>query len=139
MGGTFDNRALFVSSWLVRGSSGLLERCGGVGGVRFVHIIGSWRPRPVMLFCGCGWAWFLTLRCKTCCLWWGDRPYVENYTVDASIFETQCVSFIRSERVGCPFGVVCVFILFTYVISSFKEQTVDALASGAEEGRSNLR
>ena len=32
-----------------------------------------------------------------------------------------------------------VFFLFTYVISSFKEQTVDALASGAEEGRSNLR
>ena len=29
--------------------------------------------------------------------------------------------------------------LFTYVISSFEEQTVDALASGAEEGRSNLR
>jgi len=25
------------------------------------------------------------------------------------------------------------------VISSFEEQTVDALASGAEEGRSNLR
>lgn len=30
------------------------------------------------------------------------------------------------------------FILM-YVISSFKEQTVDALATGAEEGRSNLR
>ena len=27
----------------------------------------------------------------------------------------------------------------TYVISSFEEQTVDALASGAEEGRRNLR
>ena len=36
-------------------------------------------------------------------------------------------------------GVGCVFYRFTYVISSFEEQTVDALASGAEEGRSNLR
>ena len=34
---------------------------------------------------------------------------------------------------------VWVLFLITYVISSFLEQTVDALASGAEEGRRNLR
>ena len=31
---------------------------------------------------------FLTHGHETCCLWWWDRPYVENYTVDASIFES---------------------------------------------------
>ncbi len=35
---------------------------------------------------------------------------------------------------GCVF-----FMIDTYVISSLQEHTVDALASGAEEGRSNLR
>ena len=92
MGGTFDNRVSAGVVGVVRKSSGLLELSVMVVGVRFVHIIGSWRPRLFVPFWGCGWAWFLTLRCKTRCLWWGDRPYVENYTVDASIFETQCVS-----------------------------------------------
>lgn len=71
--------------------------------------------------------------------------------MDASIFDTcerqriifgwlfgvSCVSLVAHVM---PFwGVGCVFYRFTYVISSFEEQTVDALASGAEEGRSNLR
>ena len=34
---------------------------------------------------------------------------------------------------------VCFYMINTYVISSLEEHTVDALASGAEEGRSNLR
>ena len=79
-----------------------------------------------------------------------DRPYVENYTVDASIF----VKFLWQSFLLLFFAILfhwflhnlfgCVdsydsLEMFTYVISSFKEQTVDALASGAEEGRSNLR
>jgi hypothetical protein len=84
------------------------------------------------------------------------RPYVENYTVDASIFDStssdvdqkQCFDSMSSDveqtighvSASEPFGVrrQARFILM-YVISSFKEQTVDALATGAEEGRSNLR
>ncbi len=48
------------------------------------------------------------------------RPYFENYIVDASILDLT----LRSQIT---------------LWSSFKEHTVDALAIGAEEGRSNLR
>jgi hypothetical protein len=85
------------------------------------------------------------------------RPYVENYTVDASIFDPGRKVRVRNnvlsvlsgagESIGhVPAsgarlrvsGVGTRFILM-YVVSSFEEQTVDALATGAEEGRSNLR
>ncbi len=33
--------------------------------------------------------WFLTRCRRTCCLRGWDRPYVENYTVDASILQCQ--------------------------------------------------
>ena len=94
------------------------------------------------------------------------RSYVENSIVDASIFLVETAAFcevvvirgktmfvVRSRfagrmttigqfrrassggtRVGCggsDSNSCCV--------SSFEEQTVDALATGAEEGRSNLR
>ena len=39
---------------------------------------------------------------------------------------------VRVSEVGTRF-------ILMYVVSSFEEQTVDALATGAEEGRSNLR
>lgn len=45
----------------------------------------------------------------------------------------------RLVRALCGCGGWFVFFFDTYVISSCEEQTVDAWASGAEEGRSNLR
>lgn len=60
--------------------------------------------------------------------------------MDASIFDMN--NFLFVFNIGRMSPVFCwwrVFYRFTYVISSFEEQTVDALASGAEEGRSNLR
>jgi hypothetical protein len=45
------------------------------------------------------------------------RPYLENYIVWSDLFQTKNI----------------------ISVSSFKEHTVDALAIGAEEGRSNLR
>ena len=90
--------------------------------------------------------------------------YVGNYTVDASIKRTSFASraslgcvrgwglliliffFIghTPTRVSAAFVVVdglwgVCFVMIAYVISSLQEHTVDALASGAEEGRSNLR
>ena len=100
------------------------------------------------------------------------RPYVENYTVDASIFLVEnittfvVVCSIEENNVRhrimdtTPSGVVeamCVATIgqarrrsrvsgsgggcdsYSCMWSSLKEQTVDALATGAEEGRSNLR
>ena len=55
----------------------------------------------------------------------GVRLYFENYTVDASILK---------KRTQIEY-----FDSVAHVISSLQEHTVDALASGAEEGRSNLR
>jgi hypothetical protein len=49
------------------------------------------------------------------------RPYLENYIVDASIWS----DLFQTKNI--------------ISVSSFKEHTVDALAIGAEEGRSNLR
>ena len=102
------------------------------------------------------------------------RPYVENYTVDASIFLVENITtFVvvcsieennvrhrimtrygpsgsSGSDVGgnhwssplqeVPSGIECGGCdSYSCMWSSLKEQTVDALATGAEEGRSNLR
>ena len=87
--------------------------------------------------------------------WVGEyRPYVENSIVDASIFDSD--AFVCRGRVNVPSILLagCVGPLvkpaavrkcscgcdsYSCMWSSFQEQMVDALASGAEEGRSNLR
>jgi hypothetical protein len=60
-----------------------------------------------------------------------NRPYFENYIVDASIFRP---GFIPGQRF-----IANLFVIDHLCVSSFKEHTVDALAIGADEGRSNLR
>ena len=57
MGGTFDNRVSAGVVGVVRESSGLLELSVTVVGVRFVHIIGSWRPRLFALLFGVWVGW----------------------------------------------------------------------------------
>ena len=118
-----------------------------------------------MLFGVCSGGFLGLLAEPDSCLGMGEcRPYVENYTVDASIFEhcrgIHLPSVVFENNVLTPWpsgrgtkplvmsrrrmplygadGAGTRFILM-YVVSSFKEQTVDALATGAEEGRSNLR
>ena len=60
---------------------------------------------------------FLACGGSTCCGLLRDRPYVENYTVDASIFEAHfCVSYFYGLSMHAGWC-VCSF-LFTYVISS---------------------
>ena len=91
MGGTFDKQGFGwfgVSTLLLRG---WLESVGWVGFLRLVHTIGSWRPSQLLLTPTCGCyrlvTDLLTLGYGTRCPWRRDRPYVENYTVDASIFQ----------------------------------------------------
>ena len=82
-------------------------------------------------------------------LWWvcgvGGLLFV-NYIVDASIFErrAQMIAVLLvplGSGGGVVVGVWCVFLMIICVVwrISCYGHTVDALASGADEGRGNLR
>ena len=111
---------------------------GGCGGT----LLGcrSTSPAP----CGC---WLLVSSWNTTeaggC-WWGGVGGLlfVNYIVDASIFERRAL-MIGAHPLGWVLvvGVWCVFLMIICVVwrISCYGHTVDALASGADEGRGNLR
>ena len=80
--------------------------------------------------------------------WWGGVGGLlfVNYIVDASIFErrAQMIAVLLvplGSGGGVVVGVWCVFLMIICVVwrISCYGHTVDALASGADEGRGNLR
>ncbi len=85
------------------------KECVLVCGLVVVHTIGSWRPRRQLLgdveFSGGCWFGLSDMRSWTCCHGFVYRPYVENYTVDASIDNKMCSIFAFWG--GC---VVCVVV-----------------------------
>ena len=109
---------------------------GGCGGT----LLGcrSTSPTP----CGC---WLLVSSWNTTeAFGWGGVGGLlfVNYIVDASIFERRAL-MIGAHPLGWVLvvGVWCVFLMIICVVwrISCYGHTVDALASGADEGRGNLR
>ena len=109
---------------------------GGCGGT----LLGcrSTSPTP----CGC---WLLVTSWNTTeAFGWGGVGGLlfVNYIVDASIFERRAL-MIGAHPLGWVLvvGVWCVFLMIICVVwrISCYGHTVDALASGADEGRGNLR
>jgi len=113
MGGTFDEVLTLRISGLVR--SLLLERFGSEGwGHARCWVL---RGRALIGFSDLVGGCFLVGLpcCHGCGVWGGYRPYFENYTVDASIFDMSLL--------------VCVVKMILKIISQFFDDSTHVISS----------
>lgn len=116
MGGTFDLVLTSDGLDLVRSLSVGTVWSGGVGTCTLLGPEGPGADR-VSRMAGGGWWLFLEglLRYRCSGGWGGYRPYFENYTVDASIFDMSLL--------------VCVVKMILKIISQFFDDSTHVISS----------